>query len=118
MKQARNNMQTKREEQHIFKVIMRRNLESRMLYPERISFRFEREIKSVLDKQKLRIQHQQTSFTTKTKGTSLDRREKATLETKLQMGKITGKGKHKMKVGNHPLANIISKLASVSGEEG
>ena len=40
----------------------------------RICFRFEGEIKSFIDKQKLkRIQHHQTSFITKVKGTPLDR---------------------------------------------
>ena len=29
------------------------------------------------------------------------------------MGKLTGKGKHTVKVGNHPYTNMISKLAIV-----
>ena len=29
------------------------------------------------------------------------------------MKKLTGKGKNNLKVGNHPLTNTISKLASV-----
>ena len=29
------------------------------------------------------------------------------------MGKLTGKGKHTIKVGNHPHTNMISKLAIV-----
>ena len=36
------------------------------------------------------------------------------LETiKLQRRKLTGKCKHKINVGNHPLKNMISKLASM-----
>ena len=36
------------------------------------------------------------------------------LETgKLQMEKLTGKGKHTVKVGNHPHTNMISKPATV-----
>ena len=36
------------------------------------------------------------------------------LETKkLQMGKLTGKGKEKVKVGNHPHTNMISKPAII-----
>ena len=29
------------------------------------------------------------------------------------MGKLTGKGKHTVKVGNHPHTNMISKLVIV-----
>ena len=32
------------------------------------------------------------------------------------MGKLTGKGKHTVKVGNHPQTNMISKLVIVRGE--
>ena len=31
------------------------------------------------------------------------------------MGKLTSKGKHKVKVGNHPHTNMISKPAIVRG---
>ena len=51
-----------------------RNLEPRILYPARLSFRFEGEIKSFSDKQKLK----KTSSTTTSDGTSLSRKEKAT----------------------------------------
>ena len=37
-----------------FKVMKGRNLQQRLLYPARISFRFDREIKNFIDKQKLR----------------------------------------------------------------
>ena len=48
-----------------------------------------------------------------TKEISLDRKELATIEMrKLQMGKLTSKGKHTIKAGNHPLTNI-SKPAIV-----
>ena len=39
---------------NIFKVMKGKNLQPRLLYPARISFRFDREIKSFTDKQKLR----------------------------------------------------------------
>ena len=39
---------------HIFKVRKGKNLQPRLLYPARISFRFDREIKTFTDKQKLR----------------------------------------------------------------
>ena len=47
-------LQAKREWQGIFKVMKGQNLQPRLLYPARISFRFNREIKTFTDKQKLR----------------------------------------------------------------
>ena len=47
-------LQATREWQDIFKVMKGKNLQPRLLYMARISFRFEREIKTFTDKQKLR----------------------------------------------------------------
>ena len=47
-------LQARKEWQDILKVMKGKNLQSRLLYPARISFRFEGEIKSSIDKQKLR----------------------------------------------------------------
>ena len=47
-------LQAKREWQDIFKVMKGKNLQPRLLYSARISFRFDREIKTFTDKQKLR----------------------------------------------------------------
>ena len=47
-------LQARRERQDIFKVMKRKNLLPRLLYPARISFRFDWEIKSFTDKHKLR----------------------------------------------------------------
>ena len=47
-------LQARREWQDIFKVMKWKNLQSRLLYPARISFRFDGEIKTFTDKQKLR----------------------------------------------------------------
>ena len=47
-------LQFRRELQDIFKVMKGKNLQPRLLYPARISFRFNGEIKSFTDKQKLR----------------------------------------------------------------
>ena len=47
-------LQARREWQDIFKVIKGKNLQPRLLYPVKISFRFDREIKTFTDKQKLR----------------------------------------------------------------
>ena len=43
-----------RKRQDILKVMKEKNLQPRLLYPARISFRYEGEIKSFTDKQKLR----------------------------------------------------------------
>ena len=47
-------LQARRQWQDILKVMKGRNLRPRLLQPARISFRFDREIKSFTDKQKLR----------------------------------------------------------------
>ena len=45
-------LQTKREWHNIFKVMKKKNLQTRMVYPARFLFRFEGEIKSFTEKQK------------------------------------------------------------------
>ena len=47
-------LQARREWQDIFKVMKEKNLQPRLLFPARISFKYEGEIKSFTDKQKLR----------------------------------------------------------------
>ena len=47
-------LQARREWQDIFKVMKGKNLQPRLLYPARISFRFDAEIKSFSDEQQLR----------------------------------------------------------------
>ena len=47
-------LQTRREWQDIFKIMKGKNLQPRLLYPARISFKIDGEIKSLSDKQKLR----------------------------------------------------------------
>ena len=47
-------LQARREWQDILKVMKENNLQPRLLYPARFSFRFEGEFKSFTDKQKLR----------------------------------------------------------------
>ena len=57
-------LQARREWQGIFKMLKGKNLQPRLLYLARISFKIDGEIKSFSDKQKLRrIQYRQTSFT-------------------------------------------------------
>ena len=47
-------LQARREWHNIFRVMRGKNLQPRMLYPVRLSFRFDGEIKSFPNKQKLR----------------------------------------------------------------
>ena len=47
-------LQARREWQDTFKVLKGENLQPRLLYPARISFRIDGEIKTISDKQKLR----------------------------------------------------------------
>ena len=47
-------LQARREWQDILKVMKEKNLQPRLLYPARISFKYEGEIKRFIDKQKLR----------------------------------------------------------------
>ena len=47
-------LHARREEQDIFKVMKGKNLQPNLLYTARISFRFDGEIKTFTDKQKLR----------------------------------------------------------------
>jgi len=47
-------LQARRQWQDIFKVLKGKNLQPRLLYPARISFKIDGEIKSFSDKQKLR----------------------------------------------------------------
>ena len=47
-------LQVKREWQDILRVMKQKNLQPRLLYPARISFKYEGEIKNFSDKQKLR----------------------------------------------------------------
>ena len=70
-------LQARREWNDVFRVMKGKELQPRILYPEEFSFRFDGEIKSFTDKQKLkRIQHHQTSFTTNAKGNSLGKKHK------------------------------------------
>ena len=61
-------LQARREWQDILKVMKEKNLQPRLLYPARISFKYEGEIKKLYRQAKAeRIQHHQTSSPTNTK---------------------------------------------------
>jgi len=71
-------LQARREWQDILKVMKENNLQPRLLYPARISFKYEGEINQKLYRQAKaeRIQHHQTSSPTNAKGSSLDRKHR------------------------------------------
>ena len=69
-------LQVRRDWHDIFKVMKRKNLQPKILYPARLSFRFDRNQKLSRQAKVKRIQHHQTSFTTNAKGTSLGSKHK------------------------------------------
>ena len=70
-------LQARREWHDILNVMKGKHLQPRILYRARLSFRFEGEIKTFTDKQKLReFSNIKPAFTTNTKATSLGRKEK------------------------------------------
>ena len=54
----------------------KKNLQPKLLYPARISFKYEGEFKSFRQAKAERIQHHQTSSSTNAKGSSLDRKHR------------------------------------------
>ena len=69
-------LQARREWQDILRVMKENSLQPILLYPARISFRYEEELKSFRQAKAERIQHHQTSSTTNAKGSSLDRKHR------------------------------------------
>ena len=68
-------LQARREWQDIFEVLKEKNLQPRLLYSAKISFKIDEEIKSFTDKQK-RIQHHQINLATNSKGTYIASKHK------------------------------------------
>ena len=73
------NLQARMEWQDILKVMKEKNLQPRSLYPARISFRYEGEIKSFTQAKAERIQYHQTSSLTNAKRSFLDRKHSNSL---------------------------------------
>ena len=69
-------LQARREWQDILRVMKENNLQPKLLYPARISFKYEGEFKSFRQAKAERIQHHQTSSSTNAKGSSLDRKHR------------------------------------------
>ena len=76
-------LQARREGHDILHVMKGKNLQPRLPYPARLSFRFEGEIKTFTDKQKLReFSNTKPALMTNIKGTSLGRKEKTATTNK------------------------------------
>ena len=69
-------LQVRSEWQDIPKVMKEKNPQPRLLYSARISFKYEGQIKSFTDKQKLRIQCHQSSSSTSAQVSSIERKQK------------------------------------------
>ena len=70
-------LQARREWQEIFKEMKSKELQQGLLYPAKLSFRIEGQIKSFPDKKKLKgVHHHKTSITWNVKGSPLGRRRK------------------------------------------
>ena len=57
---SKENLQARRDWQEIFKIMKSRDLQPRLLYPAKLSFRIKGQIKSFPDKKKLRVHHHKT----------------------------------------------------------
>ena len=59
-----------------------------------------------------RVQNHQTSFIRNVKGNSLSKKEKATTRNMkiMKRKKLIVKGKHIVKLENHPCTNLVGKL--------
>ena len=75
-------LQAKREWHNIFQMMKGKNLQQRIFYLARFSFRFDGEIKSFTDEQKLKeFSTTKPPLQEMSKGTSLIEKEKATTKT-------------------------------------
>ena len=92
-----------------------KKLQPRILYPERLSFRFNREIKNFTAKQKLReFTTTKPVFPQRLMELLLVEKKRPQIETrKLRMENFAVKCKHTVKVGNNLHTNMIIKLAIV-----
>ena len=88
-----------------------KNLQPRLLYPVRLSFRFEGEIKTFSDKQKLReFSNTKPALQQILKELLQAEKKRQQQETKIpQMTRLTRKGLYAVKIRNHPCAIIPPK---------
>ena len=86
-----------------------KNLQPRLVYLVRLSLKFEGETKSFTTEQKLReFGTTKPALQQIPKNFSRWEKKRPPLETKkLQMTRLTSKGTHIVKVGNHPHTNML-----------
>ena len=104
-------LQARREWHDIIKMIKEENLQPRLLYPARFSFRFEGEIKSFIVKQKLReFRNTKSDLQQILKDLLQAEKTRQQQETKIpQMTRLTSKGIYTVKIRNHPCTIIPPK---------
>ena len=72
---SKETLEARRDWQEIFKVMKNRDLQPRLLYPAKLSFRIKGQIKSFPDKKKTKgVHHHQTIIILNVKGTYLRKR--------------------------------------------
>ena len=104
-------LQARREWHDILHVMKGKKLQARLLYPARLSLTLEGKIKRFTDKQKLReFSTTKPALQQILKQLLWVEKKRPQLETKiLQMTRLTSKGTHIVKVGNHPHTNMLPK---------
>ena len=104
-------LQARREWHDILNVMKGKNLQPRLLYPARLSFRFEGEIKTFTDKQKLReFSNTKPALQQILKELLQAEKKRQQQETKIpQMTRLTSKGIYTVKIRNHPCTIIPPK---------
>uniref|UniRef100_A0A8D0UAC4 L1 transposable element RRM domain-containing protein n=1 Tax=Sus scrofa TaxID=9823 RepID=A0A8D0UAC4_PIG len=104
-------LQARREWCDILNVMKGKNLQPRLLYPARLSFRFEGEIKTFTDKQKLReFSNTKPALQQILKELPSAEKKRQQQETKMpQMARLTSKGIYTVKIRNHSSTIIPPK---------
>ena len=105
-------LQARREWHDILNVMKGKNLQPRLLYPARLSFRFEGEIKTFTDKQKPReFSNTKPALQQILKELLQAEKKRQQQETKIpQMTRLTSKGIYTVKIQNHPCTNYTTKI--------
>ena len=104
-------LQARREWHDIPNMMKGKNLQPRLLYPARLSFRFEGEIKTFTDKQKLReFSNTKPALQQILKELHQAEKKRQQQETKIpQMTRLTSKDIYAVKIRNHPRRIIPPK---------
>uniref|UniRef100_A0A8D1VY65 L1 transposable element dsRBD-like domain-containing protein n=1 Tax=Sus scrofa TaxID=9823 RepID=A0A8D1VY65_PIG len=104
-------LQAGRKWHDVLNVRKEKNVQPRLLYPARLSFRFEGEIKSFTDKQKLReFSNTKPALQQILKELLQAEKKRPHSETKIpQMTRLTSKGIYTVKIKNHPCIIMLPK---------